>query len=456
MLSAVMWGENIPENYYNDAQGKTGEALKAALHDIIDGHTELSYSEVWEALKYTDEDTANTNNVLLLYSGWSYPKNNNGGNVDEWNREHTWAKSQGGFGTSPGAGTDIHHLRPTDVTVNSARGNLMFDEGGSIYTDASRYGGGDGTTACKKGTSNWEPTDEVKGDVARMLFYMATRYESEDGVDLELAETSSSGGNHGKLSTLLRWHEEDPISAWEIRRNNRAYERQGNRNPFIDHPEFVQAVWADNNGGDPGEEGVTKLNMQKSDYQSIVDYVKTENLPNPSTYDDSEYYYGASAYHENYDIRSGKQNSKFSTPEEAIEESIIKVILLHMASGAQVGDNYTVSYKTYDGATSTSTMDFHCESRNPLNFATGHASLTSMSAVSENMSLFYPNPAKSVFTLSHSAQRIELIDFSGKLVFSKTNVNAGEEINLSNYASGVYLVKISRQHHTNTRKLIKH
>ncbi len=245
VLVAAMVNAAIPAGYYSDAEGKTGKELKASLHRIISDHKVLSYDDVWSALMYTDEDPDNSNNVILLYSGWSYPKSNKGGNTTQWNREHTWAKSQGDFGTSNGPGTDIHHLRPTDVTVNSARGSLRFDEGGTIYTDQSRYGGGNGTTACRRTSDTWEPADEVKGDVARMLFYMATRYEPGDKVDLELAENNSSSGKHGRLSTLLKWHVEDPVSDWERRRNDRIQEKQGNRNPFIDHPEYVSVIWND-------------------------------------------------------------------------------------------------------------------------------------------------------------------------------------------------------------------
>ena len=237
--------------YYQSAVGKAGAELKAALHNIIKNHTTYSYSSLWEHLSYTDEDPDNTNNVILLYTGWSYPKSNHGGNVTEWNREHTWAKSQGNFGETEGPGTDLHHLRPTDVSVNSKRGNLMFDNGGTPYTDPSRYGGGDGTTGCKVDGDSFEPADRVKGDVARMLFYMAVRYEgtsNNDPVDLELAETSSSSGKHGKLSTLLQWNRTDLVNDWEIRRNNRTQELQNNRNPFIDYPELAEYIWGNKVG----------------------------------------------------------------------------------------------------------------------------------------------------------------------------------------------------------------
>lgn len=226
----------VPSAYYETAAGLQGEQLKAELHEIIDGHTELSYSQVWDALKITDEDPNNSNNVLLLYTGESRSKSLNGGNVGDWNREHTWAKSHGGFGTARGAGTDIHHLRPTDVQVNGLRGNLDFDYGGSIVS---------GCDGCLRTATSWEPPNDVKGDVARMLFYMAVRYESGDAVDLELNDLVNNGSTpyHGKISVLLEWHEQDPVSAWEQQRNEKIEDIQGNRNPFVDHPEWAESIW---------------------------------------------------------------------------------------------------------------------------------------------------------------------------------------------------------------------
>ncbi|OLP65148.1 Extracellular ribonuclease precursor [Bacillus pumilus] len=224
--------------YYQSANGKSGPALKKALHDIIDDHTQLSYSEVWNALKATDEDPHNRNNVLLFYSGVSRSKQANGGNVGQWNREHVWAKSHGNFGTSQGPGTDLHHLRATDVQTNSTRGNLDFDLGGNEYKGApGNYYDGD----------SFEPHNRVKGDVARMLFYMAVRYEGDDRFpDLELNNKVNNGSAplHGKMSVLLKWHKQDPVDQIERNRNNiidQSY--QHNRNPFIDHPEWASAIW---------------------------------------------------------------------------------------------------------------------------------------------------------------------------------------------------------------------
>ncbi|MBX9976345.1 endonuclease [Cytobacillus firmus] len=227
-----------PGGYYDAANGKTGVSLKTALHTIIDDHTEISYSNVWEALRETDEDPANPNNVILLYTGRSQGKFTNGSGGNDWNREHVWAKSHGDFGTEMGAGTDLHHLRPTDASVNSSRGNLDFDDGGTQHSEAlGNYYDSD----------SWEPRDAVKGDVARMLFYMAVRYEGDSGeVDLELNNQVNNGSApyHGKMSVLLEWHKEDPVDDNERRRNEIIYsDYQHNRNPFIDHPEWASAIW---------------------------------------------------------------------------------------------------------------------------------------------------------------------------------------------------------------------
>ncbi|WP_443217834.1 endonuclease [Saccharothrix sp. CCNWYY140] len=226
------------DDYYRDAAGKTGSALKTALNQIIRTNTKLSYDQVWEALKVTDQDPNNPANVILLYSGRSQSKTLNGGDPDDWNREHVWAKSHGDFGTATGPGTDLHHLRPEDVTVNADRGNKDFDNGGTAAAEApGNYTDSD----------SWEPRNAVKGDVARMLFYMAVRYEGTDGfVNLELNNNVNNGTApyHGRLSVLLQWHQQDPPDTFEKRRNQVIYATyQHNRNPFIDHPEWVASIW---------------------------------------------------------------------------------------------------------------------------------------------------------------------------------------------------------------------
>ncbi|OQY26283.1 MAG: hypothetical protein B6244_14065, partial [Candidatus Cloacimonetes bacterium 4572_55] len=235
-------------DYYASAMGLSGQQLKDALHTIVTtSHTtNYSYSQLWDILSETDEDPNNSSNVLLFYTNRSRSKNAHGGGDDEWNREHTWVNSHGIDNNLPGY-TDLHHLRPCDPNVNNARGSLDFDEGGSEYND-------DGyATGCNYDGNSFEPPDNVKGDAARIIFYMAVRYEGtgsgSDPYDLEMVdntnESTPSGSVLGVESTLLQWHTDDPVDTWEQGRNERIYSRQGNRNPFIDHPEWVNSVWGE-------------------------------------------------------------------------------------------------------------------------------------------------------------------------------------------------------------------
>lgn len=228
------------DSYYDSTQNKWGAELKAALHERIKDHTESSYANLWNILQDADEDTDSLNNVRLLYTGWSYPKSEHGGDNDQWNREHVWAKAHGDFGNTLPAGTDAHHICATDVSVNNARGSLDFDNGGSLYMD------GDGATECRRDADSWEPRDAVKGDVARMMYYMVVRYEGEEGYDLELKEQIPSAPYNeplfAKKSVLYQWHVQDSVDEWERRRNDRVYNWQHNRNPFIDHPEFAERM----------------------------------------------------------------------------------------------------------------------------------------------------------------------------------------------------------------------
>ncbi|MCF8302917.1 MAG: endonuclease [Bacteroidales bacterium] len=246
-IATIIGVGQIPPGYYDDAEGLSGDQLKQALHQIIDDHDEYSYDDLRDfILKNTDEDPNNPNNVILLYTGRSQPKSTFGGGADDWNREHVWAKSHGDFGNSAPCGTDAHHIRPTDASVNSSRGNLDFDDGGQQHDEA---------TGCYFDDDSWEPRDEVKGDVARMIFYMAVRYEGGSGEpDLEVVDEVDTypDPEHGKLTTLLEWHTEDPPDTFEMDRHEVIFDYQANRNPFIDHPEYAESIWGTSSAS-PGE-----------------------------------------------------------------------------------------------------------------------------------------------------------------------------------------------------------
>lgn len=230
------------QSYYAGVIGLSGSNLKSGLANAAArGQNRMTYDQVWDALKYTDEDPNNSNNVILIYTGRSQAKTfNASGNSDPdaWNREHTWPKSHGFPDTSDWGYTDIHHLRPEDASVNSTRGNKDFDNGGSVLGEAP----GNFTDA-----DSFEPRAQIKGDIARIMFYMEVRYNGSDATgtdDLMLVNfTGTSGANLGKVCALLAWHNQDPVSQEEINRHARIVTRQGNRNPFVDYPAWANEVW---------------------------------------------------------------------------------------------------------------------------------------------------------------------------------------------------------------------
>ncbi len=257
LLLPVTLVAQIPAGYYLSAEGYADDALKYQLNQIIDYHTEFEYTssttDVWDILKETDKDPNNPDNVILIYSGVSVNGAQEYNNTNGWTREHVWAKSRGDFGTALGPGTDVHALRPLDANTNSTRSNRGFDN----CNDCSFvYDKWSNNTNSMKDNVEWtfEPRPEVKGDVARMLFYMAVRYEGYDGYpDLELSESilpsNDNSPFHGKLSTLLEWHRNDPVDEWEENRNDIIYyDFQDNRNPFIDHPEIAEHLWGTKTG----------------------------------------------------------------------------------------------------------------------------------------------------------------------------------------------------------------
>jgi len=241
-----------PANYYNSANGLTGNQLKVALHNIIKGHTSISYSQLWNAFWSTDNkgngvvwdmysDRPNGNPPYTYYLGQDQCGNYNS-EGDCYNREHSWPQSWFNEQTTPRS--DLHHIFPTDGFVNGKRANYPFGEVRSA-TWTSQNGSKLGT--CKtpgySGTV-FEPIDEYKGDFARALMYMSVRYYLEDGSWSSSDMTNKSEIKKWAIDMLLRWNEQDPVSEKEKLRNEVIYnDYQHNRNPFIDHPEYARMIW---------------------------------------------------------------------------------------------------------------------------------------------------------------------------------------------------------------------
>ena len=227
-----------PAGYYDSASG-SGVVLKNRLASIMSsGHIQRNYGDFRYSAAVTDQDPDNLSHLFLCYTGASVRSAWDSGAT--WNREHVWPESrQPGSVSNSSKGNlgDPHSLLPCNPSVNSSRSNKPF--GGANLTGINRHNG-----------SYYFPGDLDKGDVARSLFYSSVRY------NMTLVNGFPGGYNMGDLASLLRWHYMDPPDTFERRRNHTIFSRDynpsyytGNRNAFIDHPEYVWSVF----GGDDND-----------------------------------------------------------------------------------------------------------------------------------------------------------------------------------------------------------
>lgn len=248
----------IPAGYYNNATG-TGPALKTQLKNIIStGHNPGSYGGLWIAYQTTDRDYyyENDGTILDIYSerptaadpyNFTVGTNQCGSYNSEsdcYNREHIIPQSL--FNEALPMVADIHFIRATDGYVNNIRGSFPFGNVGvTNYISNNGSKRGSSVSAGYTGTV-FEPIDEFKGDIARMIFYFVTRYETQlsgfSSGDM-LGNSAYPGLQTWELNQLLAWHNLDPVSPAEIGRNDASYLYQGNRNPYIDNPNYVNLVW---------------------------------------------------------------------------------------------------------------------------------------------------------------------------------------------------------------------
>lgn len=251
-------------DYYSSAEGLSGYDLKTALYEIISGHDQQSYNDVWSFVNSSDIDDyyEDDGSILDIYSespsgsdSYNFTASSDqcgsySGEGDCYNREHILPQSWFGSGDYP-MYSDVHNLFATDGYVNGRRSSYPHGEVSSTsYTSDNGSKLGSSASSSYSGTV-FEPIDEFKGDVARAYFYMATRYEtsidswenSSTNSDAMLDGSEDQVFEDWALATLISWHESDPVSQKELDRNEAAYSFQGNRNPFIDYPDFVSEIW---------------------------------------------------------------------------------------------------------------------------------------------------------------------------------------------------------------------
>ncbi|MDM7859247.1 endonuclease [Alteromonas sp. ASW11-36] len=272
-----------PPGYYDTVDQTNATTLRSSLHEIIDDHQRFPYTssstDTWDILEAADEDPDNPNNVITIYKNETYAKV--GGGNSFYNREHSWPKSYGfpSDGSSNYPYTDAHHLFIADSGYNSSRSNKPYAECDvaciekiTILNNGRGGSNADSNfTAGSFSDGSWETWDARKGDVARAMMYMAVRYEggthNVTGVqepdliltdDRTLIAASNTGANidvayMGLLSVLINWHNNDPVDDFERRHNEAVFSHQGNRNPFIDHPEFASCIFENICSGGGGD-----------------------------------------------------------------------------------------------------------------------------------------------------------------------------------------------------------
>ena len=217
---------------YDQLSGLSSSALLNNLRTLMKTthKKQTSYDNCRDYADETDCENGNSTIITLYTSYASSQAEYNGGNG--WNREHVWPKSLGGFNTS-GAGADLHHIRPSENKTNSCRGNLKY---GEVSGGTAAKGNLSGIIGGYYG-SYYEPLDNVKGDVARICLYVYVRYGGE------LSKCNNITNVFQSIDVLLEWCALDPVDTWEMGRNEVVEGIQGNRNVFIDYPEFAWLIF---------------------------------------------------------------------------------------------------------------------------------------------------------------------------------------------------------------------
>ena len=260
--------------YYDTVDATNAATLRASLHAVIDDHTRFPYTsggtDTLDILRLAQQDPANSSRIVDVYRNRSFAKSS-----ADYNREHSWPKSYGFPNDVPSniAYTDCHLLWLADGTYNSDRSNKPFgnctascselstDSTGGVGGGSGVFPGNSNWTSGSFSSGTWRVNALRKGDIARSLLYADVRYEggihaptgsSEPDLiltnNLGLISGSQTGSNEliaymGRLSVLLEWHQADPVDAYEQRKNNVVASYQGNRNPFVDHPEWIDCLF---------------------------------------------------------------------------------------------------------------------------------------------------------------------------------------------------------------------
>jgi endonuclease I len=441
-----------PVGYYTSAASTNCASLKTALSNIItNGHNPQTYGALWTQYLSSDitpRPASSSGSANVIWDMYSFkangtadyyftPGTNQCGNYnsegDCYNREHSFPASW--FNDENPAYTDYNHLFPTDGWVNNKRSNFRFGEVASAsYTSSNGSKLGSSAVAGISGTV-FEPINEYKGDFARAYLYMVTRYQSRistwigyntDGA-LTFANNTFPSVEINYLRLMLKWHNQDPVSAKEIARNNACYSFQGNRNPFIDSPQYVNQVW---NNSCPGLAALP-VNIiaftGKLNNGNVLLNWETASEINFSHYEVERSFNGTHYFTIANITATGKNQYSFTDVGENLR-------------GRRV--YYRLKKVDKDG-TFTFSEVFTLHIPNNIKFT------------------IYPNPAKDFITIQQNglvSQQVQLqiTDLAGKTFIQGIyGNNAKLHISVQHLTEGTYLIKITSGNETFIQKFIK-
>lgn len=431
-------------DYYQAAYRLTGTPLRLALHNIVKGHTVVSYDGLYTAFPTTD---AKPNNIVWdMYSdrpggtpAYTFTHGvkkcgNYSGEGDCYNREHSWPDSW--LGATNPARSDLFHMYPTDGYVNNRRSNDPYGVVGTAsWTSTNGSKSGSNVFPGYTGTV-FEPINEYKGDLARGLMYMSVRYYLEDSGFSTSPATNKSDILPWYANLLYSWHMRDTVSTKEINRNNAIFTFQNNRNPFIDHPEFAAEIWQTSMAP-----SVVSIAMNSSS-SVIVDfnrYVDSVSATAPGNY--------------TWDARLGTPTSY----EYGVNNDISKV---------KVNFSSVVSTNTYTlGIRGIKSINNLSMSDTSVSFSSnGTTDISGLPAAPRQFTLLpnYPNPFNPSTVVSFTLPQGQFIELSvfdvlGNKVAEiykgyKEEGTYSESFDASRLTAGAYFIKLSAGKFTQVQK----
>ncbi|WP_192500254.1 endonuclease [Flavobacterium sp. PL002] len=513
LMSITVTMAQIPSNYYSTSTG-TGYTLKTQLYNIIKGHTDNGYNGLYTTYQTSDVDNfyEKDGTVLDMYSekpsgtdpyNYSTTSTQRCGTYakegDCYNREHIIPQST--FNSTAPMVSDAHFITPTDGKVNGQRSNYPH---GTVSTATwTSLNGSKLGSSSVSGYSGivFEPIDEFKGDIARMYFYFATRYETTvSGYSYPMFNgTSNQVFTTAFLNMLLAWNTLDPVSPREVARNNAIYATQNNRNPYIDHPEYVQKVW--NATADTSTSGATDLYFSEyiegsSNNKALEISNSTAGTINLSVYSIKKQTNGSGSWSTGITlsgslskgskytiVNSAMASSCFSTTAANISTTatelafngndpvglfkngvLIDIIGTYNGGSANFAADVTLRRKaTVTGPTTTfnKTTNWDTYSSDTCSNlgsktiqTTTKKAITAEEAIAEE-SLIYPNPSHGDFIIYNSNKQyaVTIYNLIGQVIFEQNSSNS-TTLSIKNMPKGMYLVKINDEKHTTTKKII--